>query len=460
MIKNLTDLYDIVINEEELTTGKIKDLGYNSHDITYLVTNGFLQRISRGKYIFTNCKELEDYAYEAKRNKEFEKYHKINDYLFNNEPSSEIAKNKILYEMYDYNYDECLRAIDYLYTIDDEQCFANSCLYLMGYITNLTGSYLEKYKQITIDDLASNEQFLENNIYYYKFNQITAKIGEDNKDFNSIILFALANHARHVRYNNDQKIIKSIKNKDYMSLVDYYSQIKENRKYSRNEIICFNLLSDYTKMDYTGVTPQVLGDNAKTVNEAIKMRDYKKALSYIYKNDDYHESVIGLLLNDIVLQINNIEAQQKITDDKTVNLVDIINCLTINDMDTALYFIDKYLSIMGKTEYRGLVKNIVKLCAVEEDFTYTDAIITLDSVVNTSDYEFKPEEYVTKLYQSLASKNVDETQLLVTVINEGNKFAQKPVDIRNIENKVSVLSTDKNNNKHKKTNIKLMSKKK
>ena len=59
---NIYNLYDLVINDIDLTTTELKNRGFSSKNITNLVNEGKLERYKRGYYLFNDLNGLYKYG--------------------------------------------------------------------------------------------------------------------------------------------------------------------------------------------------------------------------------------------------------------------------------------------------------------------------------------------------------------------------------------------------------------
>ncbi len=71
--EKLNKLYDFVIDNDDLTTKDLNDLGFNYRNIRILIDNKKLERIRRGHYRLIDYNAMLSYGRDLLKNRENEK---------------------------------------------------------------------------------------------------------------------------------------------------------------------------------------------------------------------------------------------------------------------------------------------------------------------------------------------------------------------------------------------------
>ena len=134
-IENVNNLFEGILQGDELTTKKLKSYGFKAHDLTYFVKTEKLTRVKRGHYILTNRKDLEHYQ---EKNAE----------LFD-------VKELILDSLVDNNWENVLKLIPRLLLEKDEELRADNLfiIFLLGLTGQVPASYLEVVNKLKYIDM-------------------------------------------------------------------------------------------------------------------------------------------------------------------------------------------------------------------------------------------------------------------------------------------------------------------
>ena len=181
---NIYNLYDLVINDVDLTTTELKNRGFTSKNLTSLVNEGKLERYKRGYYLFNDLNGLYKYAELLYKEKNYIKAKLC--FLKCLEIDAQYIKaiEKLFYlELKAKSYDVAFKYLDMLYHKDpNNRKIYNTYLFLFNYILDLPQEYrdmaksLNKYSfDINIPD-AGFKNMIKEDIFYQRFTDAIKKL--------------------------------------------------------------------------------------------------------------------------------------------------------------------------------------------------------------------------------------------------------------------------------------------
>ncbi len=153
---NILKMYEGIINKKELTTKNLKSYGFNSKDLSKLITDKILKRIKRGHYCFLGVNDLYCYGKQLIDIKEYDKadacflecyklkpnHNGVCIYLFAKYIKSDEYEKALTYFQKFYNSDNIF------YNVDN-----NFYLYLLNIITELPPKYKEIANLTNFNDI-------------------------------------------------------------------------------------------------------------------------------------------------------------------------------------------------------------------------------------------------------------------------------------------------------------------
>lgn len=102
-------------------------------------------------------------------------------------------------------------------------------------------------------------------------------------------------------------------------------------------------------------------------------------------------------------------------ENKPSTLVDIINQLMYANWNNAYQAVENYLDQLGKTEYKILIINLIKICILENDMTFIRPLQTL-SAIYLNDFNYNIDDYINDFYFILAENDVEKEELYKEII--------------------------------------------
>ena len=181
--ENLNKMYEMLIEGEELTTSKLKICGFNSNDITKLVSNKVIERTKRGHYTFLDAEHMHQYGkhlitqknYDEAKNC-FEKCYELDPKHFGN------CFSLFIQAINDKDYKSAFKYFEGFYKKDDYYYFSkrdsNFYLFLLNLITTIPEKYKGYVEQLELEDILVCEKDkckqniqLYNELRTFAFNQ-------------------------------------------------------------------------------------------------------------------------------------------------------------------------------------------------------------------------------------------------------------------------------------------------
>lgn len=246
MINNdtLNNLYNGVIEEQELTTKELNSYGFNSKDLADLINDNVLKRFKRGYYTFLDVENLYYYGKKLISIREydnavicFEKCHELNP-KYNN-ASFQLFFRKIKEK----DYEKAFEYFDNFYNSQNNyyENDSNFYLYLLNSITDIPEHHQDFAKFIKFDDIKvdSNDKryidaYYENRMRSLALNK---KFGSAIKELNNftrkkgklsiqdIVTKELLVQALEIMDNNKKMILYFLNEKKHDDLIEYLEKL-------------------------------------------------------------------------------------------------------------------------------------------------------------------------------------------------------------------------------------------
>ena len=242
----LHNLYEGLIQGDELTTKALNSYGFNSKELSELIQEGVLERVKRGQYSFLAIDNLYLYGKKLIANKDYDKAGQCFEKSYELNPEHAGACFQLfLRNTLDKNYEEAFEYFEVIFNTDNfhyKKDF-NFHLYLLSIITEVPDKYKEyvrklKYEDIYIekDDKRYKNKSARNQIRKTAFKNkfpLAMKQTNDLMSANNqiivqdIISEALLYQATEVETLKKGKIINFINNKEYEQLISFFSEIEK-----------------------------------------------------------------------------------------------------------------------------------------------------------------------------------------------------------------------------------------
>jgi len=134
--ESITKLYETIISGNELTTKELNGYGFNSKDLTDLISDGVLKRVSRGHYSIVSVEGLFSYGKKLIKHEEYSKakicFEKCYDLDKMHLPT---CFQLFFINIYEYHYDNVFEYFDAFYFSDNEYYNSDNNFYF--YLLNI-----------------------------------------------------------------------------------------------------------------------------------------------------------------------------------------------------------------------------------------------------------------------------------------------------------------------------------
>lgn len=435
--ENINKLYDNVINNIELETKQLNNLGFNSKDIANLIEKGTIERKKRGYYKFININELIYYGKNLLA-KDSEKSYKCFHKCYQLDPTNYSACFQLfMNSIRKKDYDEAFKYFDII--IQNENKYyekdINLYLYLLNLLTKIPDKYVEYAKYIKLEDmliLKGDKRYDNINPY----NEIRTLI------FKGKLPYAYKKHNDIIKSNNcntscrfiqilleqvlekEIKVKKTIKelleNKKYTELYEYLDNIKNNNIiYEYIKKIVYDIIN----INKTNKLPRININNTYNVYDAIDGKNYYLAyqlnIDYLKKyNMDYNDNLLYLALSNIYELIENNKLIEN--NNKNIQVSEIISSLLNQNINEATDLLKIYLKNIDKLEYEYLILKLIDI-NLKEDKKFDKVILMLIDI-DKNNFNYQLHVYLQEFYINLSKNKIDIAKLYLDIINNSYRY--------------------------------------
>lgn len=439
--EKLDRLYEKALENTEMTTKQLNEIGFNSKDINELIEDGTIERIKRGQYSFKSIEKLLFYGKKLISKKEYDKstacFEKCYELDSNNLGACfQLFFKNIQIENYEKAfelYEKLSQSKNKYYNND-----LNYYLYLLSIITNIPEKYKEYAKYINIENirvLPTDKRYedipLQNKIriaaLQRKFpfalkqlKELTEKHGGSTTQ--DVITRTLLYQAARTETISKDAILNLIREKKYNEVINYLLDTQKRHKLSLFEDYILELANQIIEIQETSEIPKIKEDNITILDDAIKAKDYELALDLCKEHDEKYnirnDNSITILLTDICELIKKIKKEQK---QEKGNYELILSYLLNNDIENALYNLNIHMNKIGKEGYTYLIEDLIKISKLDNDCAYTKPMVALTLITNDK-FEFDISKYIRDFYIELSKKNYEKARIYVDIVSKANKI--------------------------------------
>ena len=464
----LHNLYEGLIQGDELTTKVLNSYGFNSKDLANLIEEGVLKRIKRGYYSFLAIDDFYLYGKKLIADKDYNKATKCFERSYALNPHHGGACFQLfLRSIHKKDYEEAFKYFEVIFNTNNVyyKKDSNFYLYLLSIITEVPDKYKEYARNlkcedicIDIDDKRYRNKPLRNKIrksifknkFPFAMKQMNDLISANNQIIvQDIISQALLYQATEVETQKKHKIINFINNKEYDQLISFFTETENKHKLSVYDEYTLWLAKNILNIKETNEIPKIKKLQAQNIFHAIDCENYELALQMcetfnLKNNIDNSKSAIYLLLSDTCNLIQNISnhnisnnsnsiisKKTAINENEQPELISNTNSDTLFskltkelselDMDNAANTLKQYMQSINKSEYEFLVLNLIKLSLIEQNITFTKPFIVLSDLTKDS-FEFEPSSYVDEFYAALKENKIAQARIYLDIICNINKI--------------------------------------
>ena len=459
--ENLNKLYDLLINDDELTTKKLNECGFNSKDLTDLIENETLVRIKRGYYTFLKIDDLYDYGKQLVSAKEYDKSTACFEKCYQLDPNNAQICFQLFFRcVINNNYNKIFEYFDKFYNDNEfDNNYTNFYLYLLSMITELPEKHKKYAKFLKFEDISvdsnDNDAYEQNRIRTSALNQRFGLALKQLNDYGNqygrlniqnIIIKSLLKQAIAKQKMVKENIIKLINERKYKEIIEYLEYIQECHRLSFNDETILILVSDLVEIIDKEIIPQKQIFKTDKLYEAINGKNYELALSICKEHDEKNNiesntNVIHILLEEIqnlITKKDKIEylpnkeverinikinpSNENLKNDEipsSNNFIDIINYLMKQDLDNAFRILKNYLKNINKEEYEFLIVDLIKISLIENDIAFIKPMTALTHITREN-FEFNISEYIQDFYDSLSKNEFKKARIYIDIISKSN----------------------------------------
>lgn len=475
-------IFEKTIDYEEI---KLEDLYYKGIyqiDIDILVKEKIIE-INDGKVILIAVNELENYG---ERLFETRNYSRARECFMRCDVLSHDTLKSYYYLFLDSINTECYdEALEYYLKniLEMESCHENGnyFLYLLSMVTDLSCELKDRLDSIRLEDIYIKDENIDirilneinntrkmawnHNFYQAKQNHSDVSIKYSKISIQDKIIGALLNKILKNQSQIKSNILDLVKKKDYESLIDYLSNLKLNKRISKNDECLLFLLSEMSKIKNSDYVPEPVFSNSNNLFDLIYNYDFKKALTIsteilTKRNVDLAENSLNIVLREIVSLVDskkdlktdenavdkirdefvdsknaeNIEEEDCLSNDINVSqiesfdktsvesanlLKDIIADLVSGDLNSATNAIKYFLARVGYDQYEFLILDLIKISLLEKDIAFTEPMLAL-ILIYKNNYNFNMADYIKAFYHKLIDDKFDIARIYLDILSKSS----------------------------------------
>lgn len=263
----INQVYLNMLEQPELTTQALKEIGFTPNDLTNLVKLGRLNRVRKGYYV-VSAKELYDYGKSLLKKREYDKAYLVFSKCNELEPTNintllQLFSQSITMKNYD-------KAFEYFEQIfNEENCLENNksenylYLYLLSFLTEIPSKYKVILDNLSLSDVEAKKMTplysvdeanqIRKSILEQRFklalNSLKLKTKERGfSSFRENILKNLLTQARQAREEIYNSLVECVDNKDYEKIILLLEEEQKKHQLSLNLENLLFLARDYIKI--------------------------------------------------------------------------------------------------------------------------------------------------------------------------------------------------------------------
>ena len=452
---NLYKLYDYFINNQDISTKSLYGLDFTNYDISIMLKDGLIERIKKGVYVFKNVNELIEYGELLLSYGEYEDaYLCFKRCLELGQNNNRIYLNLFLLSLKNGEYDKSLEYYKILSKTYEDKNDLAYYLYLLSYVVDLDLDDINlvkniKTQDVLIPDSDNSEVSSYNDV---RIESLDGRFAQALKSLSEIsyrssltidgnITKILLKRVMKAKKKSNDKVIRYIKEEDYNGLVNHLDDRREKHVMSVAEEYTYKLAKVIVEGTDKTINYQKGNTEVNDIFSAIDTHNYEEALRYAL---EYEKKIAIKRSNPITLLLQKICDLNK-KDDIFLNIID---ALKDEKLDSAFSFIKKYLSDIEKSEYEFLIFDLIKLSALNKDFSYSRVMSEL-TLLNKASYVPDLRFYLERFYNALYTRDFKSCEVLLDITNKLSSFDVNNSDIVNdIESRNRILAYYKDSNSH------------
>lgn len=467
---NEKNMYDLFIEKEELTTQDLLGAGFTNKDLTRLIEDGKLKRVSRGLYELENASGLFRYAQIlcSKRCREYEKGRKALKRCAEIEPENGSVQTRIfLNAICEEDYETALKSFSIMDKTDNPRYKKdqNLWLFLLSFICEVPDEYLIRVKDMKLDDLLTLkddnrypdrllQNKIRNSIFRQNFKEASnlskSMLRAEDKGISSVITEKLLGKAIMVYCRDHDYLYDLIIKGKYEEVERLLTSVKEARGLNLVDEQFLVVIKDMLYILNEKQIPLVSEDKQiLTFTDALMAHDYEKLLE-IYRlsagrKTSKSSKFMGILLERIDNEIIKLKKQEtevvdnlenrQVSSDADRRFSIIASSLMGGDVDMAFKLLDDYLASIDKSEFRGYVADLIKLSLLKKDVSFTEPMLLL-STLSRDEFDFNVAVYIQDFYFNVARNNFKEAAIYLDILSMSEALGGIKIPTKELRDKL------------------------
>ena len=397
-------IYQILMNNQDITYESLIKYGLNEEEIEFLVQKRIIEFVKKNSYRLVSTEKFRKYGVKLLLQRKYYEANICFRKCYQKTPNGRnIATQLLLAEIIRQNYQEALNIYANLEKINPEKYCKdyNLYLYLLSFITEISEEHKTKVTEFTRDDLLYQGRGIEiengireaitKNKFKYAYQQINRIISRDEQysvkfELIRALLAQIIEHEKQTK----QEISHLIKNKQYPEIVDILTKKQEQNKLNKTETYILIITKAIIKIITTKTIPAITENNKYDIYTALVGNNFRLARLLNEEFLEYtHENKETDLVNILLIEINNLILELENTDniklDKRNNKEDISNFnQELKDIEDIAYYISglKILPDIAIKKYGILPEQILLIKLIyARDFYIEERYLEGDSII-------------------------------------------------------------------------------
>ncbi|MCM1052762.1 MAG: type IV toxin-antitoxin system AbiEi family antitoxin domain-containing protein [Ruminococcus sp.] len=432
MDNKYTVLWEAILNNTELTTKNLKELGYSKP--SKLIEEGILIRVKRGFYQIANITDFYSYGKgQIKTNKE--KFLSVINRSLELNPNFGPAVFQLFFDsLKKEDYESCFNYLSKLIEIDSPEYTSDHNLYLvlLSNLTELPDNLKRKLVSVKLEDVLISSLDLRYDDYEYEnairialyerkygFAFSLLRNSEDKTATMSVYYAFLKIKSKEKKQDRKNFVKEMIKAKDY-------NKLKEHLQTNKDTLL-EKLVDKYLSILQTSEVPVTKPIVSNKLGVLIKTNNFKKALDLALNIEQFGpDSPVVLVLEDINSLIDKITEEKN----KVYTFDDVFKALI--NQENYLEVLRRYLGQINKPEYEELLLNFIKLGVYEEDFSYMIFFRHLFDLSNNR-LNINFNSYLKYFNEDIQAGELESAEIYLDIIKSGQRLGINDININQLE---------------------------
>ena len=440
--KKETNMYDLFVDNDVVTTRELLELGFTNKDLTRLIEAGKIRRVKRGFYEVANVyKMFYYYKYlSGSRIKKYDRGAQVIDKCIELDPNNGLYRAvKLMNRVFHQDWEESLEQISFLVKNGDNDKYRrehNFWLYLMSFNIELPDDlkkYLSSLKVTDMYVLDDDERYvdkeLQNEVRTLAFDKkiqhaidLLRKSPEyGNKNVAKRITMGLLIGVRKSYQKRQEEVYKLVNAGEYEKAIRVIEEEKEFHGISNFDGYILLILKDLKRMIDDKTLPIIKSYDCTSCFSSIENANYKKALGLFQEQKQVTSKTMKLLLERVVEEENKLVENNK--------LFDKINDLLLKqDVDGAFNNLIYYLNTLGTSEYLAIFSCFIKLDLISDDKSFPITKRELE-LMKEGSYQLDVTTFLQDYYYALQYREFDKAKIYLELISRVKNITGEVFDI-------------------------------